>query len=306
MKIKRFNCMLSLGASIALAITTAPSYGEIIEVFGPTVTDLSTFTTVSGDGVDALVSVQGAPGSELLSLLDNTGGDAAEAYFDFVPGGGNILNGFRLDFDVQFNNDAFTTLISDPEVVLRFGNAGTNPTGGFDTGFQLNFRHETDDSTNQFRATNNGSSSTNSGLGTSTGFNNVADDTPFSFTVLANNAATAQDYIPFGGGSGTVAPNTYDLFIDGNFIQNYTLGDLETDLDPDGNLETGFDPALGFGSFGFRSSGNSDLGTEVLFDNVFIGINEDNGFIAATIPEPGSAALLLSGLASFGLIRRRK
>ena len=65
--------MLSLGASIALAITTAPSYGEIIEVFGPTVTDLSTFTTVSGDGVDALVSVQGAPGSELLSLLDNTG-----------------------------------------------------------------------------------------------------------------------------------------------------------------------------------------------------------------------------------------
>ena len=296
MKIKRFNCMLSLGASIALAITTAPSYGEIIEVFGPTVTDLSTFTTVSGDGVDALVSVQGAPGSELLSLLDNTGGDAAEAYFDFVPGGGNILNGFRLDFDVQFNNDAFTTLISDPEVVLRFGNAGTNPTGGFDTGFQLNFRHETDDSTNQFRATNNGASSTNSGLGTSTGFNNVADDTPFSFTVLANNAATAQDYIPFGGGSGTVAPNTYDLFIDGNFIQNYTLGDLET----------GFDPALGFGSFGFRSSGNSDLGTEVLFDNVFIGINADNGFVTtAAVPEPSSATLLLVGLVGFCSRRRR-
>ena len=286
--------MLSLGASIALAITTAPSYGEIIEVFGDTVTDLSSFTSISGNGVDALVSVQGAPGSELLSLLDNTGGDAAEAYFDFVPGGGNILNGFRLDFDVQFNNDAFTTLISDPEVVLRFGNAGTNPTGGFDTGFQLNFRHETDDSTNQFRATNNGSSSTNSGLGTSTGFNNVADDTPFSFTVLANNAATAQNYTPFGGGSGTVAPNTYDLFIDGNFIQNYTLGDLET----------GFDPALGFGSFGFRSSGNADLGTEVLFDNVTIGINADNGFITA-VPEPSSAALLLVGLVGFCGRRRR-
>ena len=294
MKIKRFNCMLSLGASIALAITTAPSYGEIIEVFGPTVTDLSTFTTVSGDGVDALVSVQGAPGSELLSILDNTGGDAAEAYFDFVPGGGNILNGFRLDFDVQFNNGDFMTLVSDPEVVLRFGNAGTNPTGTTSTGFQLNFRHETDDSTNQFRATNNGASSTNSGLGTSTGFNNVADDTPFSFTVLANNAATAQNYTPFGGGSGTVAPNTYDLFIDGNFIQNYTLGDLET----------GFDPALGFGSFGFRSSGNADLGTEVLFDNITIGINADNGFITA-VPEPSSAALLLVGLVGFCGRRRR-
>ena len=296
MKILKPFLHTSVIALAGLALLVGHGQAQIIEVFGPTVTDLSTFTTVSGDGVDALVSVQGAPGSELLSLLDNTGGDAAEAYFDFVPGGGNILNGFRLDFDVQFNNDAFTTLVSDPEVVLRFGNAGTNPTGTTSTGFQLNFRHETDDSTNQFRATNNGASSTNSGLGTSTGFNNVADDTPFSFTVLANNAATAQNYTPFGGGSGTVAPNTYDLFIDGNFIQNYTLGDLET----------GFDPALGFGSFGFRSSGNSDLGTEVLFDNVLIGINEDNGFIAAAIPEPGSAALLLSGLASFGLIRRRK
>ena len=306
MKILKPFLHTSVIALAGLALLVGHGQAQIIEVFGPTVTDLSTFTTVSGDGVDALVSVQGAPGSELLSILDNTGGDAAEAYFDFVPGGGNILNGFRLDFDVQFNNDAFTTLVSDPEVVLRFGNAGTNPTGTTSTGFQLNFRHETDDSTNQFRATNNGSSSTNSGLGTSTGFNNVADDTPFSFTVLANNAPIAQDYVAFGGGSGTVAPNTYDLFIDGNFIQNYTLGDLETDLDPDGNLETGFDPALGFGSFGFRSSSNSDLGTEVLFDNVLIGINEDNGFIAAAIPEPGSAALLLSGLASFGLIRRRK
>ena len=280
MKIKRLkHVIVTVGASIALAIVAVPSYGQVIEVFGPNVTDLSTFTSVSGDGMDALVSVQGAPGSELLSFLDNSS-DAAEAYFDFVPGGGNILNGFRLDFDVQFNNDAFTTLVSDPEVVIRFGNAGTNPTGTTSTGFQLNFRHETDDSTNQFRATNNGASSTASGLGTSTGFNNVADDTPFSFTVLANNAATAQNYTPFGGGSGTVAPNTYDLFIDGNFIQNYTLGDLET----------GFDPALGFGSFGIRSSSNSDLGTEVLFDNITIGINDDNGFLA--VPEPGSAIVL--------------
>ena len=281
-------------ALVALALLVGQGQAQVIEVFGPNFTDLSTFTSVSGDGMDAVVSVQGAPGFELLSFLDNSGNDSAEAYFDFVPGGGNILNGFRLDFDVQFNNDAFTTLVSDPEVVIRFGNAGTNPTGTTSTGFQLNFRHEDSDSTNQFRATNNGANSTASGLGTSTGFNNVADDTPFSFTVLANNAATAQNYTPFGGGSGTVAPNTYDLFIDGNFIQNYTLGDLET----------GFDPAVGFGSFGIRSSGNADIGTEVLFDNITIGINDDNGFLA--VPEPGSAIVLLGGLGALGLVRRRK
>ena len=282
-------------ALVALALLAGQGQAQVIEVFGPNVTDLSTFTTVRGDGTDALVSVQGAPGAELLSILDNTTSDSAEAYFDFVPGGGNILNGFRLDFDVQFNNDAFTMLDSDPEVVIRFGNAGVIPSGTDATGFQLNFRHEDTDSTNQFRATNNGASSTASGLGTSTGFNNVADDTPFSFTVLANNAATAQDYTPFGGGSGTVAANTYDLFINGNFIQNYTLRDLETG---------GFDPALGFGSFGIRSSGNADIGTEVLFDNITIGINADNGF--NTVPEPGSAVLLLGGLGALGLVRRRK
>ena len=278
-------------ALVALALLVGQGQAQVIEVFGPNVTDLSTFTSVSGDGMDAVVSVQGAPGFELLSFLDNSGNDSAEAYFDFVPGGGNILNGFRLDFDVQFNNDAFTTLVSDPEVVIRFGNAGTNPTGTTSTGFQLNFRHETDDSTNQIRATNLGANSTSSGLGS---FTDLADDTPFSITVLANNAATAQDYTPFGGGSGTVAANTYDLFIDGQFIQNYTLGDPET----------GFDPALGFGSFGIRSSGNADIGTEVLFDNITIGINADNGF--NTVPEPGSAVLLLGGLGALGLVRRRK
>ena len=282
-----YTPVIALGA---LALLVGQGQAQIIEVFGDNVTDLSAFTTVSGDGMDALVSVQGGAGSELLSFLDNSGDDAAEAYFDFVPGGGNILNGFRLDFDVQFNNGDFATLVSDPEVVLRFGNAGTNPTGTTSTGFQLNFRHEDTDSTNQFRATNNGASSTSSGLGD---FTDVADDTQFNFSVLANNAATAQDYTPFGGGSGTVASNTYDLFIDGNFIQNYTLGDVET----------GFDPALGFGSFGIRSSGNADLGTEVLFDNITIGINADNGFTA--VPEPGSAVLLLSGLFSLGLMRRR-
>ena len=274
-------------ALVALASLVGQGQAQVIEVFGDTVTDLSTFTSVSGDGMDALVSVQGPPGSELLSFLDNTGGDSAEAYFDFVPGGGNILNGFRLDFDVQFNNDDFTNLVSDPEVVVRFGNAGTNPTSTATTGFQLNFRHETDDSTNQIRATNNGASSTALG-----DFVDLPDDTQFNITVLANNAATAQDYVVFGGGSGTVAANTYDLFIDGLFIDNFSLGDLET-----------FDPAVGFGSFGIRSSGNADLGTEVLFDNITIGINADNGFIA--VPEPGSAVLLLSGLFSLGLIRRR-
>ena len=300
MKINSIFSRLCLGA--AIAVTGAVQLNaDTIEVFGDAVTDLSAFDTVSGNGSTALVSVVGGAGAEQLSFLDNANDDAAEAYLDFGSANtgtadGNVTNGVRVEFDVSFNNTQFDTLVSDPEVVVRLGNAGANPTGGQFTGFQLNFRHETDDSTNQIRATNLGSSSTSSGLGD---FVDLADGTSFNIVAFTNNDIVSQDYTEFGGG--TVAAGTYDLYIDGVFIQNYTLGDLETDADTG---EVFFDPTVGFGTFGIRSSSNSDLGVEVLFDNIRIGLNEDNGFSVA-VPEPSSAILLLGGLFSLGLIRRR-
>lgn len=79
---------------------------------------------------------------------------------------------------------------------------------------------------------------------------------------------------------------------------------LQSNFDLVTTATDGFNPALGLGAFGIVSSGTSDAGTEVLFDTITIGLNGDNGF--ETVPEPGSAILLLSGLGALGLVRRRK
>ena len=291
MKCLRPFLFASAVALLSFAPLTDSANAETIDVFGGAtgVSDTSTFTALDGTPGSAEVSVIGGQ----LSILDNNTTDAPEGYVDF----GNVLNGVRLEFDFEFNNDALTISGSDPEILVRFGNNGVETDSTVRTGFQLNLRHETDDSTNQVRAAN-GTSSTNgngngpgTGLGSSTGFTNVADGTSFNVVALINNATFSQDYAELGGG--TVAANTYDLFIDGTLIGNYNLS----------AGSAGYDPTLGLGTFGLNSSGSSDAGAQILFDNITIGLNADNGFTA--VPEPSSALLLVGGLFSLGLMRRR-
>ena len=285
MKINSIFSRLCLGAAIA-ATGAVQLNADTINVFGNGTTDLSEFTELDGSD-DAMLSVTG--GGQ-LSVIDNDPGDAPEGYVAFDA----RTNGVRLEFDFEFNTNDLTVQNTNPEILVRFGNAGNDPDSNADTGFQLNLRHANND-TNQIRATND-TSSTSSGLGD---FTDIADGDSFNVVALINNDTVAQDYEESGGG--TVAAGTYDLFINGNLIGNYILSD---GLDNDDGTAQNYDPTAGFGLFGINSSGSDDAGVEVLFDSVSIGLDEHNGF-AVAVPEPSSAILLLSGLFSLGLIRRR-
>lgn len=281
---------LTLAATALLLFGATNTNATVTVLFGDSITDLSGFDTIKDDGVagsGATVSVVGAPGFEKLSFDDQSSSDKPEAYYDF----GNTLEGLRLDFDVQFNNSGITPITGDPEMRLRLANNGVDPTSDAKTGFGMVFRNESDDGTNQVRAGKwNGTdkiSTTSSGLSS---YNDVADNTEFSVSLIINNAFTDQTY---NAGANTVAANTYDLYIDEGFIGNYTLAEDTADYDRD----------LGFGTIGFLSSSDGDTGVDIWFDNIILSTGTDSGLTA--VPEP-SAFALIGGMIALGLANNRR
>ena len=279
-----------IASAALLSFSSTDSHAAVDVLFGDSVTDLSGFDTIKGDGVGATVSVVGDAGSEKLSFKDQSTTDKPEAFFDF----GNTLDGLRLDFDVQFNNGAIASIVSDPEIRLRLSNNEVDPTSDSKTGFAMVFRHEDTDSTNHVRAGQwsvSGAkvSTTSSGL---SDYTNVADNSEFSVSLIINNAYTEQTY---NSGSNTVAANTYDFYIDDSFIGNYTLGEDAANYDRD----------LGLGTIGILGSSDSDTGVDVIFDNIVLRTGVDNGLTA--VPEPSAFAMIFGAAAlGFTACRRKR
>lgn len=271
--------------SVALLLfCSSVSHAAVTEIFGNSVTDLSGFDNTKGTPGSADASVVNGK----LSFNDQSGTDKPEAYHSFT----NTVGGLRLDFKVQFNNSAITNLVSDPEIRLRLGNNGLDPTSDAKTGFAMVFRHEDTDSSNQIRAgqwSTNKVSTTSSGLSS---YTSVAENTELDISLYINNAYTDQTY---NSGANTVAANTYDLYIDGDLKGNYALGET---------IVGGFDRDVGFGMIGFLGSSDSDQGVDVWFDDIFLRTDADSGM--TPVPEPSTFAMLFGAVALAYTVCRRK
>jgi hypothetical protein len=294
MKIK-LRCIHIAISAIALTFLAGQSQADIIELFGDTVIDTSNLSDGGGPKGDAnsAVSVVGAAGSEKLRFQDESTTDKPEAFHEF----GNVLDGFRLDFTHAFDNSSITdtaNIISDPEIRLRLGNSGVSPTSDSRTGFGMHFRHRSSDGTNEVRRGQWNGTDKISTSSINSSIPDLADGVEVDYVIFANNAFEEAEYT--FSGDRTLAANTYDLFVDGVFVNNYLLGE-DTAL---------FDRDLGFGRIGFLGSSDGDSGHISLFDDITLYTGADTGLTFAGVPEPGSMSLLLGGFLSLGFIRRRK
>ena len=339
MKIKRFNCMLSLGASIALAMLAAPSYGQIIidndftngnPLTGAGPLESAFYTTSSGSG---LASDNGTPG-----VLDFASGSSGRAIHTLFAAQTLVNAGDTLTASYTFTTPATVGTGED----FRVGLFNTGGAAGFDSdisassgspnlilngldGISGEFDINTSDADLAVRTHNvnnidiaaNGPNPNSSMvdrdlitgrlLTTTDGFDERGSGPNNGFAIAANTQYTGTLSLQLDAAGDIVVTQTLvGGTVNESFISNpIAVADDAVSGDVGSNTLT-FD-FLGFSVTGdaFGSVNNVDDRPLVPLDN---GLSFNNVSVTFTqaIPEPGSAAILLSGLASLGLIRRRK
>lgn len=261
--------LLTLLASSALAMSASAAIYSVATIadFDSGVPNAGFVDDVSGD----------------IRIQDLSNAGKPQAQIDF---GGNVLGGVKIDLGLTFNNTGLTG-VSDPEIRLRMGNSGTSPTSDSKTGFGIHLRNPTGATAgdSQIRAGEwNGSK-----ISSQSTLTDLSDTFAASIVVYAWNGAGDATYA-----GGTLAENTYDLWVGGTLI--------EDDLAMAGDTAE-FTRATGFGNLIFLGSSNSDEGVSVLFDNIAVSTLGDSGISA--VPEPSAFGAII-GLFALGMIARRR
>ncbi len=209
---------------------------------------------------------------DALRIADLSAVDKPEVVWDSNVFGGDVTTAFRLDLDALLNAPATTGSV---DINLRFADSGDSIGS---SGNQLN----TISFEESGRLKINGST-----VHTFTG--------PTSVSFLTNvDDVNSITYTAFDQIGATLAADSIATFVNGVLVD--TRGN---------NVNgTGFDNSLGVNKLGFTGESDSKLNADYLFDNITFLTGADAGIVTA-VPEPSSAALILSGLFSLGLMRRR-
>jgi hypothetical protein len=306
--------MLSLCAGAAMAMFASPTFGQVITttvvndsfadgnrfVTGPLQADFYASSSSSaieddvddGIGANMIGLVSGSSGRQIHALFATQTlamtGDTIFASLTFTtPATVAATNeDIRIGLFDHLGRNTPTQLAQD----TSYSTASPNPDYSGLPGFYSEIDVESNDPGTDFNIRESNPSTSGRLLATSGGFTSLGSSPDVGYTIVPNTTYTVS--------------LTLERLLNGDIDVTTQLGgasDTETIIAP-GSYDFGL-LALGASSGAFGSSntpGDADNGIDIT--NFTLQFSTE----ATAVPEPSSAALLIGGLASLGLVRRRK
>ena len=256
---------------LALAMLTCSANADVITLYEDA-SDFAGISEVESDGTTFVVEniTNSAIGDgDALRIFDGSDTRKPQAYWDLDD---TINDAFRLDFSAAIAN---ADSMNQNDILLRFGNNNTDRPDSSSRTFGT-FSFEQDGSLKS-----DGSTRGDFLAG------------PLDISIVGNINSTPLTYTLFGVDR-TLDPLSTDLYVDGVLVEASEAL----------NIGSNIVVADGINEFGFLGQSDATVGGDFSFDNVILFTGSD--ISTSVVPEPSSAALLMGGLFSLGLVRRRK
>ncbi|QDT67888.1 hypothetical protein MalM25_07960 [Planctomycetes bacterium MalM25] len=229
-----------------------------------------------------------------VRLLDLTDQDKAEIHGQLAA---PVFEPFRIDFQSQNESTVDTT----KAIRFRMGNNDVNITSEKRAAFSISWQADGDIGGKY--------SGAEDGIGDVDTKNSSPLTGVQDVTMIANGALTGTYTYDLFGETRTLDPLHYDLYIGGVLLNSSSPGDSKHDDFKNGmqfhydKSDNEYDTSLGLQQFALFSSGTSDTGPDVYFDNIIFRTGDDIGNL---VPEPSSLLALICGVAFTASASRRR
>lgn len=284
-----------LVTACVLAIGVSTSRAAIVDIYTE---NLDAFDAAQDLGDGTFYAVQTVPEGSSPMADGN-----AIRLFDFSPDDKPELQGelaapLLEPFQIDFQSFDRSTVASSSAIRFRLANSGSSISSESRSALSLSWQSD-----GEFTAKYNGSadgSTTDVDTTSSEQLVGVQD-----ITMIANGAlAGTYTYNAFGV-ERTLNPQSYDIYINGELLNDSMDGDANHDDFKNGLLfhdrpTDDFDATLGIQRFGLIGSSNSNVNPDVIFDNIILRTGDD----ITAIPEPATVILATLGLGLVAIRRR--